>query len=127
MSWNYPTINFNICMYPVWTVVGSNPPTQQGVLYVATDMSGNVAQGQCMFRDMQNVLHRVTTITASGNPSAGGSLDFTIDTGVHYPNGTAAAASSTSFVFSGVFSAGLELIQTNWGAGHQSGAREAAA
>jgi hypothetical protein len=113
-------------MYPVWTNVG-NVYTQQGYLYVATDTSGNIIQNQSMFRDTSNNFHRVTAITASGNLTQGGSLDFTIDTGVRFPNGTSPANQpSTSFAFTGIFSQ-FEDAQTNWGAGHQSGAREEAA
>jgi hypothetical protein len=127
MSWNYPTAYLNLFMYPVWTNV-SNVYTQQGYVYIATDGSGNIIQNQCMFRDTSNNFHRVTAITASGNLTQGGSLDFTIDTGVHFPNGTCPAnAPSTSFAFTGIFSTGLAEVQTNWGAGHQSGAKEAAA
>ena len=129
MSWNYPSAYNSMYVYPVWTYVPpSGPPTMQGYLYVATDGAGNILQNQSFFRDASsNTFQRLASISGSGDPASGGSLSFTLNNGVTYPGGTSPASSTGSgFVFTGIFS-NLAQNQTNWGAGHQSGAKEAAA
>jgi hypothetical protein len=94
---------------------------------VATDSSGSILQNQSFFRDPSNNFQRVAQISGSGSPSAGGTLSFVLNDGTTYSNGTSAPNSTGGgFVFTGVFS-NLAGTPTNWGAGHQSGAREEAA
>ena len=128
MSWNYPSAYNNMYVYPVWLYIPPNgSPTMQGYLYVATDGAGNILQNQSFFRDTSNNFQRVASISGSGDPTSGGSLSFTLNSGTTYPGGTSPASSTGSgFVFTGIFSM-LAQVQTNWGAGHQSGAREEAA
>lgn len=128
MAWNYPSAYNSMYVYPVWTYIPPNgSPTMQGYLYVATDGAGNILQTQSFFRDTSNNFQRVAQISGSGDPASGGSLSFVLNNGTTFPGGTSPANSTgAGFVFTGIFS-NLAQVQTNWGAGHQSGAREEAA
>ena len=130
MSWNYPTaVTYNVYVYPVWTIE-AGVIKQRGRLHLATDASGNILIDHCTFRDTAstpNVFHTITKIdAASGSPNLGGSLDFTLDDGTHFAGGSSQPNLPASFFFTGILSQ-FEEAQTNWGAGHQSGAVEEAA
>jgi len=120
MSWNYPTISLNVCVIPVYTI-DSGVSTQAGNLWIVADNSGNVQNTRCIFVDMNGAAQVPTINAASGNPTAGGSLDFTVTvsgTSVHCANGVAAPGQTGgSYYFSGQIS-NPGATPTNWHAGH---------
>jgi|SRR5579863_2203603 len=120
MSWTYPTVSFNVCAMPVY-MINNGISTQAGNLAIVTDSAGNVNTAHSVFWDMNGNPYVPTINSASGSPTAGGTLDFTVTVnGVayHFADGVAAAGlTPTSYYFDGEM-ASFKDSQTAWHAGH---------